>query len=437
MAGRPKGSLPSLVHHKPSNRARVRINGRDHWLGRWGSPESQLAYDRLIAEYLATRRIMPPTTTPMATVSTVVISPDSPGAAIDAPSVQSADSDCIPNEPTVAELASLYVEHCRTYYRTPDGKRTSTYDNALQAVRTLRPYDDTLASAFGPRRLGMIRDSEAARGRPRVGCNAIVKHVRRLFQWAESQELVPRGTHNSLKTVEPLRHGRTSAPELPPIEPVDDAVVDATLPYLPDIVADMVRLQRLTGARPGEVCKLRPSDIDKSQAVWKWRPPTHKTSWRGKERVIMIGPRAQTLLKRYLLRDGKAFCFSPAESEERRSAIRRLERQSPMTPSQRARKPKVNGRRRPRDLYDTASYRRAITRAVEQLNAELKLKNPSAKPVEDWAPNRLRHTAGTEVRKKFGLEAAQVVLGHASADITQVYAERNEELAAKVIRQIG
>ena len=151
----------------------------------------------------------------------------------------------------------------------------------------------------------------------------------------------------------------------------------------------------------------------------------------------MIGPRAQTLLKRYLLRDGKAFCFSPAESEERRSAIRRLERQSPMTPSQRARKPKASGRRRPRDLYDTASYRRAITRAVEQLNAELKLKNPNAKPVEDWAPNRLRHTAGTEVRKKFGLEAAQVVLGHASADITQVYAERNEELAAKVIRQIG
>ncbi|MEI6258146.1 MAG: site-specific integrase, partial [Planctomycetota bacterium] len=357
--------------------------------------------------------------------------------AIDTPSVQATDSDCIPNEPTVAELASLYVEHCRTYYRTPDGKRTSTYDNALQAVRALRPFDDTLASAFGPRKLGMIRDSEAARGRARVGCNAIVKHVRRLFQWAESQELVPRGTHNSLKTVEPLRHGRTSAPELPPIEPVDDAVVDATLPYLSEIVADMVRLQRLTGSRPGEVCKLRPSDIDKSQVVWKWRPPTHKTSWRGKERVIMIGPRAQTLLKRYLLRDGKAFCFSPAESEERRSAIRRLERQSPMTPSQRARKPKANGRRRPRDLYDTASYRRAITRAVEQLNAELKLKNPNAKPVEDWAPNRLRHTAGTEVRKKFGLEAAQVVLGHASADITQVYAERNEELAAKVIRQIG
>jgi len=264
-----------------------------------------------------------------------------------------------------------------------------------------------------------------------------VKHVRRVFQWAESQELVPRGTHNSLKTVEPLRQGRTHAPELPPIAPVDDAVVDATLPFLPEVVADMVRLQRLTGARPGEVCKLRPDDIDKSESVWRWRLPTHKNSWRGKDRVIMVGPRAQVLLKRYLLRDGKAFCFSPAESEKKRSRARRLRRQSPMTPSQRARKPKSDGRRRPRDQYDTGSYRRAITRAVDALNAAIKLQDPNAKPVEDWAPNRLRHTAGTEVRKKFGLEAAQVVLGHASADITQVYAERNHELAAEVIRQIG
>jgi integrase len=96
-----------------------------------------------------------------------------------------------------------------------------------------------------------------------------------------------------------------------------------------------------------------------------------------------------------------------------------------------------HGGRRPRDRYDTASYRHAITRAVDALNAERLHEEPAAAKIDDWSPNQLRHTAATEIRKKFGLEAAQVVLGHSTADITQVYAERNQKLAAEVIRQIG
>ena len=41
-----------------------------------------------------------------------------------------------------------------------------------------------------------------------------------------------------------------------------------------------------------------------------------------------------------------------------------------------------------------------------------------AELIPDWHPNQLRHTRATEVRKQFGLEAAQVVLGHAKADVT-------------------
>ncbi len=432
MPRRPTGSVPSLVHHKPSNRARVRINGRDYWLGKWGSPESQLAYQRLIKEYLATGRITPVQASPAIEVD---VRPSKPVAEVSA-AIRAEDPQA-PYGLTVVELATMYLEYCQVYYRAPDGKQTSTYGNALQAARALRPFDDTLAAKFGPKKLGMIRDAEAAAGRPRVGCNAIVKSVRRLFQWAESQELIPRGTHNSLKTVEPLRKGRTVAPELPPIKPVSEEVVDATLPYLPEIVADMVRFQRLTGTRPGEVCTLRPMDIDRSESVWKWTPPHHKTSWRERDRVIGIGPRAQKLLKKYLLRDAASYCFSPIEAERRRSALRRLARQSPLPPSQRARKPKANGQRRPRDCYDTASYRHAITRAVSALNADRMAKDPSAPMIEDWSPNQLRHAAATEIRRKFGLEAAQVVLGHSTADITQVYAERNQALAAEVIKQIG
>lgn len=437
MPRRPKGSLPSLQHHKPTGRARVTVNGRDHWLGKWGSPEARLAYDRIIAEYLATRHVRAPEA-PQGVPSVVSIDPGVPGAVVTPDSGVIGDmEDRVSNEPTVAEISLRYLEYCETYYRTPTGERTSTYGNALQAARALRPFDDTLAAKFGPRKLGMIRDSEAARGRPRVGCNALLKHVRRVFQWAEAQELVPRNTYNALKTVEPLRLGRTVAPELPEVKPVEDTVVEATLPFLPDIVADMVRFQRLTGTRPGEVCSLRPADIDRTAEVWKWMPPHHKTSWREKDRIISIGPRAQQLLMKYLLRDAAAYCFSPIEAERRRSQLRRLARKSPMTPSQRKRKPKRNGQRRPRDCYDPASYRHAITRAVAALNAERLRGDPAATKIDDWSPNQLRHAAATEIREKFGLEAAQVVLGHASADITQVYAERNQKLATEVVKQIG
>ena len=54
-----------------------------------------------------------------------------------------------------------------------------------------------------------------------------------------------------------------------------------------------------------------------------------------------------------------------------------------------------------------------------------------------WHPNQLRHTYATEVRERFGLEAAQVTLGHSKADVTQVYAERDGQLANRVAEQIG
>ena len=54
-----------------------------------------------------------------------------------------------------------------------------------------------------------------------------------------------------------------------------------------------------------------------------------------------------------------------------------------------------------------------------------------------WSPNRLRHAAATAVRKSHGLEGAQILLGHASADVTQVYAERDHELGRRVAAEVG
>jgi hypothetical protein len=45
--------------------------------------------------------------------------------------------------------------------------------------------------------------------------------------------------------------------------------------------------------------------------------------------------------------------------------------------------------------------------------------------------------AATVIRARYGLEAAQTVLGHARADVTQVYAERDESRARDVMAAMG
>ena len=90
-------------------------------------------------------------------------------------------------------------------------------------------------------------------------------------------------------------------------ERMAEAVVEATLPHLPPVVGDMVRFQLLTGSRPGEVCSIRPCDVDRSGEVWIYRPEHHKTEHQDRQRIIFIGPKGQDALRPYLLRDAEAF----------------------------------------------------------------------------------------------------------------------------------
>jgi len=58
-------------------------------------------------------------------------------------------------------------------------------------------------------------------------------------------------------------------------------------------------------------------------------------------------------------------------------------------------------------------------------------------PLPHWHPNQLRHSMGTAVRREYGLEGAQVVLGHAKANTTEIYAERDQRLAVEIARKLG
>jgi integrase len=395
---RRSGKVPSYCRHKRSGQAVVRIGHRDHYLGPYGSPESHEHYERLIAEWRASRSVR---------------------------SSGPQSSPTITARATVSEVLLAYAAFAKDYY-VKDGLPTGELENMRDALRPLRQlYGSTLASEFGPKRLKALQQKLIADGLSRGVVNARISRIKRFFRWAVAEELIPASVYHGLQAVNGLSFGRTNAHETEPIRPVPDAWVDATLPFLSPQVAAMVQLQRLAGMRPCEVVLMRASDIDMSGDVWIFEPPVHKNRWRGDRRQVAIGPQAQAIVQQFLKLDLSAYLFSPREAEAERNRLRRLARESKLTPSQAARRPKAQPQRAKRERYDTASFRRAICYGIKKANKT----RGEADAIPNWCPLQLRHSHATDVRREFGVEAAQVSLGHARADVTQIYAERNQALA--------
>ena len=402
-------SVPKYRKHRASGQAVVTINGHDHYLGPHGTKASRVEYDRLITEWLASGRSA---------------SYGTPAAVV-----------------TVVELANDYVKFAKRHYG-------DAFNSEWRRVKfIIRPlvdlYGRTAAADFGVLQLKSLREKFIDTGRSRSTINQDVRRVVRFFRWAAAEGRIPPSVPLALSMVPGLRKGKTDAPEAPPVLPVDDATVDATLPHLPEVVADMVRFQRATGCRPAEVCNLRPCDVDTSGEVWLYCPASHKTAHRGKDRTIFIGPKGQAVLLKYLARDSKAHCFQPRDSEAKRRAAQHAARKTPLSCGNR---PGTNRSRKPRrpagSSYDVQSYGAAVRYACAKAfpHPDPHASDEAVKAWRKshcWSPNRLRHAAATEIRREFGLEAAQVVLGHAKADVTQVYAERDLAKGYEVAKRIG
>ena len=117
----------------------------------------------------------------------------------------------------------------------------------------------------------------------------MIHRIKRVFRWATENEFVPADIHAALTAVAGLKQVRSTAHESARVRPVDEATVTNTLPYLSRIVAAMVKLQLLTGARPGEICAMRPCDVSfGTTGVWTLRTATHKTQHHGPKRPLPL-----------------------------------------------------------------------------------------------------------------------------------------------------
>ena len=406
-----KPRTPSYRHHKPSGQAVVTLNGQDFYLGRHRSAASRHEFDRLIAEWLACGR----------QVTASVNKPDY----------------------TVTEVIARFWKHAKDYYRKPDGTTTSELGLFKYALGVLKKlYGDTPAREFGPLSLQTVRSAMVDKSWSREYVNRQVARLKQVFKWAVSQELVPATVFQALQTVTGLRKGQTEAPEGVPVKPVPDEFVDAIKPFVSRQVWAIVELQRLTGMRAGEVTIMRATDLNMTGKLWMFEPELHKTAHHGHHRVIELGPRAQQVIRPFLKTDLDAFLFAPIEAEQERIEANTQNRKTPVSCGNRpGSNRKRNPKRRPRERYDTDSYRRAVQRGCDKADAEAKRKESlpedSERIIPRWHPHRLRHSYATAIRKDHGIESARILLGHRSVGVTEIYAEIDRAKVRSIIEKIG
>ncbi len=373
--------IPVYGLHKARGQARVILDGRHIYLGRYGSPESHDKYDRLIAEYLAAGR--------------------------DLTRMPSLEHPC---RYSVCDLILAFRDHAESYY-VKDGKPTRTLANIRFACRRLRQlYGSLPVDEFRPGCLRALRETWIDDGNNVRTVNYKTQWIKHLFRWGVEHELVEPHIWEALRAVASLRSGRSRAKPAGVRGPVSRDVVDRTLGHLPDVVADMARVQLATCCRSSELCSMSWEQIDTSGQVWFFAPLRHKTQHHGKSKVIAIGPRAQDILETYRHRPPDAAIFSPAESERLRNGKRSKEARSPL---------KIGcAAEGVGEVYTPDSYRRAITRAAK------------AAGQPHWHPHQLRHLGATELCAEVGIEVAAAVLGN-TLQAAQIYTDVNRALACR------
>ncbi len=288
----------------------------------------------------------------------------------------------------VAEVAVRFLAHVARFY-VKDGKPTSEQQNFRTVVRLLNElYGERPAGDFKPDHLREFTAALVGLGRRTV--NVYAWRVQKLFKWAAGRSLVPPAVPLALKYVEKEQAGRSLAPDRPTVTAASVTDVEATYPHLHPradalaVLEAMLRVQLLTGMRPGELCRLSPGQLDRTADVWVYAPVGHKNQHRGQRRVVYLGPQAQAVMAPLVagLPAGEAVFAYPRK------------RGGPRTPL----------------TVDLLAKRVAV--ACERAG------------VGHWHPHQLRHTRATAVQRRYESDVAVAgTLGDSPEVARQVYTD--------------
>lgn len=422
---------PKYCRDKTHDLAYVRLTGRKHYLGKYGSPESRQLYREKIGEWCR--------------------GPEAPN-----PKQQDKDDSATM---TVLMLIAAWIKHhvpTRSEGQRPNGEAGRFFD-LFREMKLLFGAEEHLAIHFGAKSLKKLAAHLAdVRGFSRRTVRGYVLNAKTLFRWAVEEDLLPGEVSYRIDSVKRLRYGQVRKK----VRPMADELVEAIKPFLSRHVRAMVDVQMLTGMRSGELTGMRRSRVDTSGPSWVYQLGTeHKTGHHDIEREIEIGPAAQEVLKQFppYSLDPDEFIFSPTEAEKERADA------GPC---------RGTGGRKPGKRYTPDSYRKAIQEACKKafpLPEDLRRRKcvPSESHVrivmrwetpKEWRerlgpeglakvrawrkshrfhPHQIRHYAATRIERRFGRDAAQVVMGHQSPAVTNLYIEQDRQLAKKVMLEIG
>lgn len=298
---------------------------------------------------------------------------------------------------TVREACERFLAHAKVYHRLPAGGVSNEVANYRDSFRDLLEIAGHLPAARVDRRiLKEARGRMVERGNSRRVINRRIWRIVHAWDWlACEEEVIPLATVAEVKALKRLPAGRSEARETEPVPPARAEDVSKVLPLLRYPWRELTLLCWHSGMRPGEACSLRVDEISHLSRglLLVDKANRHKMAYRGTQRVIFLPWSAVEAIRvpLYLAIRG------------RREHVFTARNGGP---------PRVDG------------FGHAVAEACEKAGV-------------DWSPNQLRHSFATRVRAASGLEAAQVLLGHAKADTTEIYAAVNSRAARELAERMG
>lgn len=401
MGRRSSKAFPEPQLHRAKGLLRLRVDGREFWLGKPGTRTADERRAEILAAWGANGGSLPADFNLNTTKPKKVV-----------PKIKKEITAGV----TVGDLLEITLSEVGGG-KTPEQLRNVARWWILRKVAdVLQPYFTTPAAEFGPRLLGdairLMANTPLKNGRglpTKKYCREVAAEIKRIFGEAVAREQVPPErlvALNALKKL-PTENARDSVER----DPVGIEVVEDTCAVLPPVVADLLRFILLTGCRPSEATSATPAVIDTTVTPWVLRPKTHKTKKKGHDRIIQIGPKARAILTRW--QSGK-------QSDElifSRDELGRATTSNMIT---------LHALKSDRQEFSRDDFKRYLKRAIEKQG------------VPHWSPYQLRHAGLTAIREVGGRDAAQAQAGHSDGAITERYTRKTlENAASEIVEKIG